>query len=137
MVLFFNNNGGNTNSFYRVVMRGTYHRSCTCHVIRYVSSKGSPGSDNVDLLLYLFPEVWKFTCILILLTLILLWVRFWIFMPFIIVKKNDAVVPHPLACFSRLLFPRTCANSLVCELCIIMYIEDIHFSFHFMIFVLR
>lgn len=41
-------------------------------------------------------------------------------------KKNDAVVPHPLACFSRLLFPRTCANSLVCELCIIMYIEDIH-----------
>lgn len=34
-LLFFNNNGGNTNSFYRVVMRGTYHRSCTWQVVKH------------------------------------------------------------------------------------------------------
>lgn len=32
---FFNNNGGNTNLFDRVVMRGTYHRSCTWQVVKH------------------------------------------------------------------------------------------------------
>lgn len=104
-----------------------------CRVKNTLEKYWVPGRNNIDLLFYLFTEVWKCTCIIILLllTLILLWVKLWrnklfrqrhksIFMLFIIVKKL-AVVPLPLGCFSQLLFPRTCANSHVRKLCIIMY----------------